>query len=171
MAPYESIALDDDESIGARGRKQETLPGKVAQASDDLLYWVYDGLKWTKRKLYSGGSYASKNLTKGKADRRAAYSEAKKSVSGALCGGHCERQLWRWAIARCLCIPICLFFFFTPLIFTARFVDEAFPTIGGGPASARELGFLDMPFVHLYFGLPDTWSPAPSPPPPSQPPT
>lgn len=71
--------------------------------------------------------------------------------------GHFNTELIKFVASRCLCIPFCLFFFAVPIAFALRYVDEAFPTIGSVPASARELGFGDMRFVHLY------WPPSPPP--------
>ena len=80
---------------------------------------------------------------------------------------YCRTRTCQFIVTRILCVPICLLLFLVPVLWCARFVDERIPTVGAAPVSAKEIGripgFTSMSFVHLYYGRPETWSPAPPP--------
>lgn len=80
---------------------------------------------------------------------------------------YCRSRSCQFLLTRLLCVPICLLFFLIPVLWCARFVDENIPTVGAAPVSAKEIGripgFTSMSFVHLYYGKPETWAPAPPP--------
>ena len=69
----------------------------------------------------------------------------------------CVGQTVQFWAARVLCVPIFLVLVCGMFYGAVRFFDETFPTLTSVPAAARQIGFANYAFVHLYF--------PPSPPP------
>ena len=125
---------------GNRGRRDTKADKTQDKMNDSNLLSPRGNLQEAKR-------FAGQTLYNQQSDE---YMQAKSD-------GYFTTMFLKFFATRCICIPICLVLMFVPILFTLRFVDDAFPTIGAVPASARELGFGDMSFVHLY------WPPSPPP--------
>lgn len=96
------------------------------------------------------------------ADATGAAASTKKEFMPPDTSYSCLGQTLQFWAARILCVPVFLLLVCSMFYAAVRFLDETFPTLTSVPAAARQIGFSNHAFVHLYFPP----SPPPTPPTP-----